>query len=152
MTRLFSLLFALAVFLASAASPDVRAQEIEPLPSVELPAALERVLRDYERHWTAGEADSLAMLFTNDGFVMSPGRPPVRGRGAIAERYTGAGGRLILRALAYDTSGSTGYIIGAYAYPPGDRDMGKFILALRRDASGRWLIAADMDNENNRSN
>ncbi len=26
------------------------------------------------------------------------------------------------------------------------RRQGKFLLALRRDASGRWLIAADMDN------
>ena len=32
----------------------------------------------------------------------------------------------------------------------GAPDVGKFVLTLRRAASGRWLIAADMDNGNSR--
>jgi len=53
-----------------------------------------------------------------------------------------------LRALAYAIEGSTGYIIGAYG--AGERDTGKFVLALRRGGDGRWLIAADIDNGNQR--
>jgi hypothetical protein len=49
-------------------------------------------------------------------------------------------------------SDSVGYIIGAYNYGEtvGATDGGKFVLALRKDASGKWLIAADLDNSNRR--
>lgn len=119
------------------------------VPSVTLPPELDRVLRDYEQEWEAGNVTALARLFTEDGFVLRPGHPPVRGRAAIEESYRGASGDLHLRALAYSAEGSVGYIIGAFAYGSADApDGGKFILTLRRGADGRWLITADMDNPN----
>lgn len=120
------------------------------LPSIELPPGLDRVLRDYEKGWQGGDASGLAELFTEDGFVMSSNRPPVRGREAIEKRYAGARGSLNLRAMAYEISGATGYIIGGFSYDPENGDSGKFILALRKSESGRWLIAADIDNSNSR--
>jgi ketosteroid isomerase-like protein len=120
------------------------------LPSVTLPPELDRVLRDYERAWQARDAAGLAALFAEDGFVLSNGRPPVRGRAAIREAYATGGGPLALRALAYSTEGKVGYIIGAFGGKPGGPDSGKFVLALRRGDDGRWLIAADMDNGNQR--
>ncbi len=124
-----------------------------PLPSVTLPPDLDRVLRDYERAWQAGDAAALAALFAEDGFVLQGGRPPVRGRAAIQAAYAGQGGApLKLRALAYAADGSAGYIIGAYRYDEAsattdEGDQGKFTLTLRREASsGRWLIFSDMDN------
>jgi ketosteroid isomerase-like protein len=121
------------------------------MPSVALPPEIDRVLRDYEREWEAGNAAALARLFTEDGFVLRPGHPPVRGRAAIEESYRGASGDLHLRALAYSAADSVGYVIGAFAYGSADApDGGKFILALRRGADGRWLISADMDNPNAR--
>ncbi|HEU5251375.1 MAG TPA: DUF4440 domain-containing protein [Thermoanaerobaculia bacterium] len=119
-----------------------------PLPSVDLPPELDRVLRDYERAWAARNAEALARLFTRDGFVMSSGKPPVRGWDAIRRAYAKAGGQLALRALAFATEGSVGYIIGAFGRTEASGDTGKFILALRREADGRWMIAADMDNSN----
>jgi ketosteroid isomerase-like protein len=121
------------------------------LPSITLPPELDRVLRDYERAWQGRDAVGLAALFTEDGFVLSNGKPPVRGRAAIREAYAKSGGPLALRALAFTTEGKVGYIIGAFGGKPGDPDWGKFVLALRRDDDGRWLIAADMDNENRRA-
>lgn len=121
-----------------------------PLPSIALPPELERVLRDYERGWQNRDAKALAEIFTSDGFVLSNGRPAVRGREAIARQYADGGGPLALRALAYAVSDTVGYIIGAYAPTAGATDDGKFILALRRRAGGRWEIAADMDNMNRR--
>ena len=118
------------------------------MPSVALPPELDRVLRDYERAWQARDAAGLAALFTEDGFVLSNGKPPVRGRAAIREAYAKGGGPLALRALAYSTEGKVGYIIGAFGGKPGEPDSGKFVLALRRGDDGRWLIAADMDNGN----
>jgi ketosteroid isomerase-like protein len=120
---------------------------IAPLPSIALPPALDRVLRDYERAWRAKDAASLADLFTEDGFVLSNGSPPVRGRAAIRVRYAASGGPLALRAFAYATDGRVGYIVGGFASTPGEPDTGKFVLALRREG-GRWQIAADMDNSN----
>ena len=119
-----------------------------PLPSFELPDALDRVLRDYERGWRARDASALAALFTEDGFVLQNGKPPVRGREAIREAYANSGGPLFLRALAYSADGVTGYIIGAYRAEEQGPDAGKFILALRLMPDGRWMIAADMDNGN----
>jgi ketosteroid isomerase-like protein len=120
------------------------------LPSVALPPELDRVLRDYERAWRAHDAAALAALFAEDGFVMSNGNPPVRGREAIRTAYTNSGGPLALRALAWETEGKVGYIIGGFGRQEGSLDTGKFVLALRRAADGRWLIAADMDNSNRR--
>ena len=130
---------------AAAASPQP-AQ----LPSVGLPAPLGRVLTDYETAWRNKDAAALALLFAEDGFVLSNGSPPVRGREAIRKRYEGQGGPLSLRAMAFATDGPVGYIIGGFARHPGEPDTGKFTLTLRRDETGRWLIVSDMDNGNSR--
>lgn len=119
-----------------------------PLPSVTLPPELARVLRDYEAAWGARDAGALASLFAENGFVLPNGRPPVRGRAAIEQHYTGHGGPLALRAIAYSIHGSTGYIIGGYAPGAGAEDTGKFTLTLRRENGARWLIMSDMDSSN----
>jgi ketosteroid isomerase-like protein len=123
----------------------------EPIASVTLPPELDRVLRDYERAWQAKDAEALSRLFTKDGFVLSNGKPPVRGTEAIRNAYAGMGGPLALRAFEYAVDGAVGYIIGGYAESPKAADSGKFILALRKVDRGRWLIAADIDNTNRRS-
>ena len=122
--------------------------ETEALPSVPLPPELERVLRDYERAWRNHDAEALAALFTVDGFVLRSGHPPARGRKAIEKAYRNSGGRLHLRALAFEQSGPVAYIIGGYTSTPKWPDAGKFVLALRQASDGEWLIAADMDNRN----
>lgn len=119
--------------------------------SIELPAELARVLRDYEAAWAAGDENALAALFTEDGFVPTPGGW-VRGRADIARVYENSSGPLRLRAHAYSIAESVGYIVGAYGYgaSSGELDGGKFLLALRKDRSGKWLIAADLDSSNRR--
>lgn len=119
-------------------------------PSVDLPPEIDRVLRDYERAWRARDPAALAQLFTSDGFVLPSGGPPVRGRASIEQRYANAGGALVLRALAFATADSVGYVIGTYGWEEQGADAGKFVLALRKDGAGRWLIAADIDNQNHR--
>ncbi|HEX2081018.1 MAG TPA: nuclear transport factor 2 family protein [Longimicrobium sp.] len=138
----------LAVLSVAAAPAAVTAQETPPaqLPSVTLPPELDRVLRDYERHWTSGDEAALAALFTEDGFILQNGRPPVQGRANIQQAYASAGGPLRLRALGYAADDSVGYIVGAFG--SGDADTGKFVLALRRAPGGQWMIAADIDNSN----
>ena len=144
MKRSAGLLVALAALRASAfgATPEAAP------PSVPLPPELARVLTDYEAAWRRRDAAALSRLFAEDGFVLSSGRPPVRGRAAIEKAYTGSGGPLVLRAFAFATSGDAGYILGAFARREGEPDLGKFTLTLRRAAGGRWEIMSDMDNAN----
>jgi ketosteroid isomerase-like protein len=137
--------------LALCAGPVAARQQSsqEQLPSVELPPELQRVLSEYEVAWRARDAAALAELFAPDGFVMAPGRPPARGRAAIRDYYTGRGGPLSLRALAFATADTVGWIVGGYsAGPSGLPDGGKFTLTLRMGSDGRWLIVTDMDNGN----
>lgn len=149
-------LFALIVFGLVLAADPLAAQEarapaaVEPWPDAALPPELDRVLRDYERAWRAGDAKALAALFAEDGFILQAGRPPVRGRSAIQAAYASQGGSgpLRLRALAYETGERIGYIIGAYRYGDAPNDIGKFTLTLRRAAGAPWQIVSDMDNEN----
>jgi hypothetical protein len=81
--------------------------------------------------------------------ALSSGLPLRRGRPAIQEGYArSSGGSLSLRAFSYATGDTVGYIVGGYSQQPGQRDIGKFVLALRRSAGGPWRIAADIDNSN----
>ena len=129
---------------------NIKVKELSPrTPSVTLPGALDRVLRDYEEGWRGRDSEKLASLFTIDGFILRPGHPPTQGRANIERAYRGVGGPLSLRGLQYAISGDTGYIIGAYSRHPFLPDAGKFILALQKEATGKWMIAADMDNGNN---
>ena len=148
-----SLLLRAALALPTVAGPAACQQgaaAANPIPSVTLPPALDRVLRDYEKAWAARDAAALAELFTADGMLLRPGGPPVRGRDAIRRAYDGAGGPLALRAFAFAHADSVGWILGAFASTAGAPDAGKFTLTLRRASDGRWLIASDMDNPNRR--
>lgn len=148
MTRLAAI--ALVLLLGPLGPLDAQNQtSVTALPSVDLPAELSRVLRDYERAWRSGDAAAVAALFTEDGFVLQPGRPPMRGRAGLEATYRGqGGGDLRLRALAYAVADSVAFIVGAYRYGDATSDMGKFTLTLRRPRGGRWLIFSDMDNGN----
>ena len=142
---LFRIMLLVLAGTAIAAHQAAKSQEA----SIALPPSLARVLTDYERGWKAGDAAALAQLFTEDGFVLSPGQPPVKGRVAIQKLYTGPGSPLSLRAFAYAINGDVAYIVGGYSSASGVPDEGKFTLTLRK-RNRRWLIASDMDNENRR--
>jgi ketosteroid isomerase-like protein len=143
--RTFGAFVAIAVALGGSSSAQT--SESSP-PSVMLPAPLARVLTDYEVAWQNRDAARLTALFAEDGFVLSSGAPAVRGREEILRRYAGQGGSLSLRAFAFATDGSVGYIIGGFSREKGGPDTGKFTLTLRKGADGRWLIVSDMDNGN----
>lgn len=141
---------ALAFLLFSATlSAFALAQPAVAPAAVELPADLARVLRDYEKAWSAGDTAGLAGLFVDGGYAMPNGQPPAAGAAAIRAAYQrNAGSPLALRALHYDQSGDMAYIVGGFGAQAGKPDFGKFVLVLRRDKDVTWRIAADIDNAN----
>jgi ketosteroid isomerase-like protein len=147
--RLAGLVVVIAVVIggthAGAQTPPA-APDAQLPPAIPLPPVFDRVLRDYEAAWREGDGPRLAALFTEDGFAVQSGSPIRRGRGEIAGGLTKPGGTLQLTAYAYSSSGNVGYIVGGYRYPTTVGAGGRFVLALRSDPDGRWLIAADLDN------
>ena len=148
MRNIFRTLLVMTLMVATSAATQHEAPPAE--PSITLPPELARVLTDYEAAWSKKDAAALAELFTDDGFVLPNGGLPVRGRAAIQKHYTGHGGPLSLRAIAYAAEGRVGYIIGGYADAAGKPDLGKFTLTLRKGPDGRWFIMSDMDSPNRR--
>lgn len=134
--------------LATVACDAEVSRDAPPLPTVPLPADFERVLRDYEAAYARRDAGALAALFAEDGFLLQPGRPPVRGRRAIAAALQGEGGTLALVPAAYRMGDSTGYVVGTFGAERSAGEGGKFVLALERRAAGPWRIAADIANPN----
>ena len=117
-----------------------------PLQSIDLPPELNRVLREYEKHWKANDGAALSELFTDDGFINRGGW--ICGKDAIRAAYARSGGDLRLRAVGYAAGDTVGYIVGGYRYGEATSDGGKFVLALRRAPRGEWKIAADLDAAN----
>jgi ketosteroid isomerase-like protein len=143
--------FAALVVVVLAAPPSAWARQsgaadVAAPPAITLPPALDRVLRDYERAWRAGDGPALARLFVDDGFAVQSGSPIARGHAAIAGNIKGPGGELQLTAYAYATADTVGHIVGGYRYPDTKGPGGRFVLALKQGPGGRWLIAADLDN------
>ncbi len=112
-------------------------------PSVALPPELDRVLRDYERAWSAKDPEALARLFTAEGMALPSGQPPAQGAASIRQAYAQhAGSPLALRALAYATSGDLAYIIGGFAPAPGQPDLGRSRSRPCRRCCSCWCSAA----------
>ena len=114
---------------------------------INLPEPMKEVLTSYEQHWEGNNAKALAALFTEDGFILRPGHPPVQGRGNIEEAYAKTGSRLVLRAYDYGIAGDQAYILGGYAGHETWPEIGKFTLVLKK-VDGQWFIHSDMDNRN----
>jgi ketosteroid isomerase-like protein len=134
------------VLVAGGASAQSMPATDDPTTPVTLPPALDRVLRDYETAWRAGDGTAMAALFTEDGYAIQSGRPIVRGRDAIARTVTKPGGALQLVPYSYSSDGRVGFIVGGFRYPETKGPGGRFVLALRMGDDGGWLIAADLDN------
>lgn len=144
--RISAVIAACVVFtLPLPAQEPPEGSSVEPLPSIVLPAELDRVLRDYERYWRSGNAEGLVSLFTPDGMIRRRGW--IQGQAALRAGLQGSEGDLRLRAVGFAVDETVAYILGAYGYGAGPQppDRGVFILTLRREGDGPWLITADLD-------
>src|SRR5688500_1890763 len=121
-----------SIVSATAGRGSASGPAADALPTVTLPPEMDRVLRDYERHWAAGNEAGLAALFAEDALLLPSGFAAARGREGIQQAYEDVIVPVHLRALAYAADDSVGYVVGAYRFDPMETESGKFIFALRR--------------------
>ncbi|MFL6196579.1 MAG: amidohydrolase family protein [Thermoanaerobaculia bacterium] len=117
-----------------------------PLPAVELPEGLARLLRAREKGWN--DKSALAPLFTEDSLVFDRREPVwIRGRDEVATYLSENFGKPHgITPIAYGVEGATGYIAGYFTRPLEDgsiRYFGQVLMTLKKGADGAWRIAAE---------
>lgn len=128
-------------------SPDaVKLANDPPLPTVELPEELARLLRAREKGWN--DKAALAPLFTEDSLVLDTREQRwIRGRDAVAEYLAGNFAKPHrVTPVACAVEGSAGHIAGYFTRPREDgsiRYFGHVLISLRKGSDGAWRIAAE---------
>ena len=110
----------------------------------------------------AGTQDgaAIAKLFTADGVEMPPNAPAAKGRAAIEAYHKAFGQQWMMHGMTITTTetkvmGDTAYDVGTYKQQIMSNksgavvdDLGKYIVLLKKDAGGNWLITHAMYNSN----
>lgn len=116
-----------------------------PLPAVDLPEDLARLLRDREKGWN--DKSALTALFTEDSLLLDIREPVwIRGRDEVATYLAGNFARPYrMTPVAHGAEGSTGHIAGYFTRGEGAsaRHFGHFLLSLKKGADGIWRIVAE---------
>jgi uncharacterized protein (TIGR02246 family) len=121
---------------------NTRLLEVPRLPTVELPAELAPLIREFEAAQKSGDPAAFAALFTPDGFYRQP-TGWVRGTQRIAAGRINERPEEVRVKLHQVTIGdSTTTIIASLAHPGSDHDIAKATFTLARARDGRWLIAS----------
>jgi len=127
-------------------------------PSPEARAAIEATRKAYSAAWRKRSAAEIADLYTEDAHVLFPGQPPVSGREAIVEFFTGFFAQYTEND--FDLVSNEVMVDGAWAFDQGsyrwkgtpraggtpEEDHGKYLVILQRQPDGAWKVARDMDN------
>jgi uncharacterized protein (TIGR02246 family) len=116
-------------------------------------AAIKQVADAYVKAVLAGDAKTVAALYTDDAVEMPPNEPSLKGRAAIEQYYTklfsgpAKVGQLTLTHLEARAIGDAGYDVGTYQQsmnPPGQTtattDTGRYVIILKR-SQGAWKVA-----------
>jgi len=108
----------------------------------------------------AGNADSIALLYTNNAALLPPNLPPQKGRAAIRAFWGGFFQvytvRFEIGSDALEGRGDLAYNVGHYRFTavpkakadPGVADEGKFVEILRKQPDGSWKYVVDMYSSN----
>lgn len=119
-------------------------------------AALTERREAWEMAANAAAWDDLAALYADDGVLMAPNAPAVRGRSNIRrflDELAALSPRDVrLAANEVEICGDTAYEVGTYTMsvqPPGAQrmnDSGKYIVIYKRQGDGSWMVARDIFN------
>jgi predicted TIM-barrel fold metal-dependent hydrolase len=127
-------------------SPEAaRRDEEKPLPAIELPADLSRLLQRREQGWD--DKAALADLYTEDSLLLDHDEHTwLHGRDAVT---TYIGGRFArpyrITPVSYSLDGNLGTIVGYFTRGEGasSKHFGNVHLSLKKGSDGAWRIAAE---------
>ena len=115
-------------------------------------AAIAKLRTAYQTALSAQNAAEMARLFAADGVEMPPNAPAATGRAAIEAFHKGFAKQWMMHGITITStstkvSGDTAHDVGTYKQQLMSQsgggvidDKGKYIVLLKKDASGNWLI------------
>jgi uncharacterized protein (TIGR02246 family) len=142
--------FGVACAVIALASVPTFAQQ--PGRSAAADAAIGKVRSDYQAAANAQDAAAIAKLFAPDGVEMPPNAPLQKGRAAIEGYHKNFASQMMVHNLVIKPTethvmGDVAYDVGTYSQNlmpmKGGKttdDKGKYIVLLKKDASGAWLV------------
>jgi ketosteroid isomerase-like protein len=118
-------------------------------------SATEQALRDADAEWSkvaaAKDLDKTVSFYADDAMVLPPNEPMVTSKTGILNLWKGFLDSLTdisWKTTRVETakSGDMGYLIGTYAMTmiDGTKDTGKYCEVWKKQADGKWKVAADM--------
>jgi ketosteroid isomerase-like protein len=118
-------------------------------------AKIEQALRDADAEWsrvaTAKDLDKTVSFYADDATVLPPNQPMVTSKAGIRNLWKGFFDSLTdinwkTTRVEIAKSGEMGYLIGTYAMTMkgGAKDTGKYCEVWKKQADGKWKVAADM--------
>ena len=161
MNRATVVLCSVLVLAAGCAAPpeeEAPAPEVDPV--AENNAALSELAAKYLQAMNRGDADGLAVLYTEDAIRMQTNSKAKVGRDAIrlfaAADYADTNWDMQLRVDESEYSGDLAFVRGTYALSVSPKDapsqiyqeVGKWMDVMRRQEDGSWLIAREISNRN----
>jgi ketosteroid isomerase-like protein len=115
----------------------------------------EKAVRDADAEWSkvagAKDLDKTVSFYADDAMVLPPNEPMVTSKTGIRNLWKGFLDSLT--DISWKTthvemakSGDMGYLIGTYAMTmkDGTKDTGKYCEVWKKQADGKWKVAADM--------
>lgn len=146
------------VLAAGCAAPPEEAPAPEVDPVAENEAALGELAARYLQAVNRGDADGLAVLYTEDAVRLPSDGRRIEGRDAIrlfaAADYADADWDMQLRVDESEYSGDLAFVRGTYALTLTSKEdpsivyqeVGKWMDVMRRGEDGSWLIAREISN------
>jgi ketosteroid isomerase-like protein len=115
----------------------------------------EQAVRDADAEWSkvagAKDLDKTVSFYGDDAIVLPPNQPAVTSKDGIRNLWKGFLDSLTdiswkTTRVEMARSGEMGYLIGTYALTmkDGTKDTGKYCEVWRKQADGKWKVAADM--------
>jgi ketosteroid isomerase-like protein len=134
----------LCALLSACVSPKVAKQKADK-------AELEARLQHYSALVLAMDSAGIAAMFAEDGELVNPNRPPVRGRAAVRKFLAGFSDFHVISNVdlleGTTVDGDTAEQLGTYSQSvrsPGGKVFeakGRFEIGWVRDSSGEWLLS-----------
>ena len=147
----------LAAGCAAPPAEEAPAPEVDPVAENE--AALSELAAKYLQALNRGDADGLAVLYTEDAVRMQSNSTPKVGRDAIrlfaAADFANLNWDMQLRVDETEYSGDLAFVLGTYALSLTSKEdpsvvvhqeVGKWMDLMRRQEDGSWLIAREISN------